>query len=146
MLFIAVVIFGYMSLLVGLAVASPGIGATGMLISVVPDDWRDWAHVPAYGLLASLTIQGFSMRGWPIPYAMLRGLMLTVVFGLWTEVAQGFAPGREASLQDVLKDTMGGVMAAMLMCWHHRASQSRPYWLLLQASSATRLMKGTLSR
>ncbi len=146
MLFIAVVIFGYMSLLVSLAVASPDIGATGMLISVVPDDWRDWAHVPAYGLLASLTIQGFRMRGWPIPYAMLCGILLTVVFGLWTEVAQGSAPGREASLQDLLKDTMGGVMAAMLMWWHHRASPSRPCWLVLRASSAARLMKGTLSR
>ncbi|MDP9131756.1 MAG: VanZ family protein [Nitrospirota bacterium] len=146
MLFIAVVIFGYMSLLVSLAVASPDIGATGMLISVVPDDWRDWAHVPAYGLLASLAIQGFRMREWPIPYAMLCGILLTVVFGLWTEVAQGSAPGREASLQDLLKDTMGGVMAAMLMWWHHRASPSRPCWLVLRASSAARLMKGTLSR
>lgn len=119
MLFIAVIL-AYMLLLTGLAVASPGIGFTGSLIFLVPESWRDWSHVPAYGLLAWLVMQGFRLRDWPVPYAMFAGILWTVMFGLWTEVAQGFAPGRETSLHDVLNDTAGGLMAAMLMLWQQK--------------------------
>ncbi|MBI4000670.1 MAG: VanZ family protein [Nitrospira defluvii] len=146
MLLMAAVILGYMLLLIGLAVASPGIGFTGTLISFVPDNWRDWAHVPAYGLLAWLAIQGFRLRGWPLPYAMLCGILLTAVFGLWTEVAQGFAPGRETSLHDLLNDTVGGMMAATLVLWQCRLSRSTPSLILMRAPRLRRLMKGTLSR
>lgn len=119
MLFIAVIL-AYMLLLTGLAVASPGIGFTGSLIFLVPESWRDWSHVPAYGLLAWLVMQGFRLRDWPVPYAMFAGILWTVMFGLWTEVAQGSAPGRETSWHDVLNDTVGGLMAAMLMLWQQK--------------------------
>lgn len=119
MLFIAVIL-AYMLLLTGLAVASPGIGFTGSLIFLVPESWRDWSHVPAYGLLAWLVMQGFRLRDWPVPYAMFAGILWTVMFGLWTEVAQGSAPGRETSWHDVLNDTAGGLMAAMLMLWQQK--------------------------
>lgn len=119
MLFIAVIL-AYMLLLTGLAVASPGIGFTGSLIFLVPESWRDWSHVPAYGLLTWLVMQGFRLRDWPVPYAMFAGILWTVMFGLWTEVAQGSAPGRETSWHDVLNDTVGGLMAAMLMLWQQK--------------------------
>ncbi|WHZ14580.1 MAG: hypothetical protein OJF52_001419 [Nitrospira sp.] len=143
MLFIAVIL-AYMLLLTGLAVASPGIGFTGSLIFLVPESWRDWSHVPAYGLLtwlvmqgfrlrdlpitlavvytpiALLVMQGFRLRDLPVPYAMFAGILWTVMFGLWTEVAQGSAPGRETSWHDVLNDTVGGLMVAMLMLWQQK--------------------------
>lgn len=147
MILVAAAILGYMLLLVGLAVASPGIGFTGMLLSFVPDSWRDWAHVPAYGLLAWLAIQGFRLRGWPLPYAMLCGTLVTILFGLWTEVAQGFAPGRETSLHDLVKDTVGGMMAATLVwgqyLWFHSTWSWSPK--LMQAAGGRRL-KGISSR
>ncbi|WHZ21817.1 MAG: hypothetical protein OJF47_000929 [Nitrospira sp.] len=119
MLFIAVIL-AYMLLLTDLAVSSPGIGFVGSLISLVPESWRDWSHVPAYGLLAWLVMQGFRLRDWPVPYAMFAGILWTGMFGLWTEVAQGSAPGRETSLHDVLNDTAGGLMAAMVMLWQQK--------------------------
>ncbi len=146
MVLITALILGYMLLLFGLAIASPGIGFTGSLISLVPDNWRDWAHVPAYGLLAWLAIQGFRLRGWPIPYAVISGILLTVVFGLWTEVAQGSAPGRETSLRDLLNDTVGGMMAATLVLWQCRLSHSTRGLILMRAAGLRRLMKGTFSR
>ena len=73
MLLVVAVIAGYMLLLAGLAVASPGIGFTGSLLHLVPGDWRDAAHVPAYGLLAWLAMVGFRLRGWPIRYALSYG-------------------------------------------------------------------------
>ena len=146
MVLITALILGYMLLLLGLAVASPGIGLTGSLISLVPDNWRDWAHVPAYGLLAWLAIQGFRLRGWPLPYAMTFGILVTVVFGLWTEVAQGSAAGRETSLHDLLNDTVGGVMAATLVLWQCNLSHCTHGLILMRAAGLRRLMKGTLCR
>ena len=146
MVLIAAGILGYMLLLVGLAVASPGIGLTGSLISFVPDNWRDGAHVPAYGLLAWLTIQGFRLRGWPLLYAMACGISLTVVFGLWTEVAQGSAPGRETSLHDLLNDTFGGMMAATLVLLQCRLFRSASGLALMRAPGLRCLMKGSPSK
>ncbi|MEP7152971.1 MAG: VanZ family protein [Nitrospira sp.] len=146
MVLIAAVILGYMFFLAGVAVASPGIGFTGTLISFVPESWRDSAHVPAYGFLAWLLIQGFRWRGWPLSYAILCGTLLTTVFGLWTEVAQGSAPGRETSLHDLLNDTLGGMMAATVVLWQYRSSYPAPGLILMRAPGLRRLMKGTLSR
>ncbi len=146
MLFIASMVAGYMVLLVGLAVAAPGIGFTGSLIDLVPGDWRDWAHVPAYGLLAWLVMLGFRRRGWPLGYAMFVGTWFSVVFGLWTEVAQGAAPGREASLHDLLNDLLGAMMAGALMLWQHSTS-TRAYGFVPALKMNLRyLMKGTPSR
>lgn len=120
MVFAASVILIYMLLLVGLAVAAPGIGL-GFLIELVPGNWRDGAHLPAYGLLAWLVMWGLLRRGWPVVHATCIGVLVTGVFGLWTEVAQGMAPGRETSLHDVWNDLLGGLIAATLMLWQQRA-------------------------
>ena len=63
---------------------------------------------------------GFRLRGWPIRYALLVGIAFAGVFGLWTEVVQGKAPGREASLSDLLNDLTGAMMAGALMTGSYR--------------------------
>ena len=146
MVLVAALILGYMFFLIGLAVASPGIGFHGTLISLVPENWRDMAHVPAYGALAWLLIQGFLWRGWPLSYAMLCGILLSMVFGLWTEVAQGSAPGRETSLHDLMSDTWGGIMAATLVLWQEKYSCPAPSLALMRVTSRHRQRKGILSR
>ena len=123
MVFAAPVIVSYMLLLVGLAVAAPGLGWGGSLIELVPESWRDGAHVPAYGVLAWLVMWGLLRRGWPVIHAACIGILATGVFGLWTEVAQGTAPGRETSLDDVWKDVLGSVIAAAVMLWQDRVSK-----------------------
>ena len=115
MVLVAVALIAYMLLLVALAVAAPGIGLAGALIAFIPDGWQDQAHIPAYGILGWLAIQAFRLRGWPLSYALLCGTLLAMVFGLWTEVAQGSAPGREPSMHDLINDAMGGMMAATLI-------------------------------
>lgn len=82
MVFAASIIVSYMLLLVGLAVAAPGIGLGGSLIELVPGNWRDAAHVPAYGLLAWLVTWGLRRRGWPVPQATGIGVLAAGVFGL----------------------------------------------------------------
>ncbi|MBK9111584.1 MAG: VanZ family protein [Nitrospira sp.] len=146
MFFIVAVIAGYMLLLVGLAVASPGIGFTGSLLHLVPGDWRDAAHVPAYGLLAWLAMVGFRLRGWPIRYALLVGIAFAGVFGLWTEVVQGTAPGREASLSDLLNDLTGAMMAGALMLWLHSTSRQTDRFVPALRANVHPLRKGTSSK
>jgi VanZ family protein len=146
MVLVAALILGYMFFLVGLAVASPGIGFHGTLISLVPENWRDMAHVPAYGALAWLLIRGFRRRGWPLSYAMLCGILLSTVFGLWTEVVQGSTPGRETSLHDLVSDTLGGMMAATLVLCQEKYSRPVPHLALMPVLSRPRLRKGMLVR
>ena len=143
MLFGAAVILGYMIVLAVLAVAAPGIGLGGSLIDLVPGDWRDWAHVPAYGLLAWLVMWGFRRRGWSLIHATFVGILFTAVFGLWTEVAQGTTPGREPSLHDVLNDLLGGMVAAALMLWQNRARSLSPRGVVVSRAVLRCPMKGT---
>jgi len=117
MLFVGALVVSYMVLLVGLAVAAPGVGMTGMLVEFIPANWRDEAHIPAYGLLTWLAIWGLRRREWPMRYAAPVGVLFTLMFGIWTEVAQGTAPGREASLLDILNDGLGGLTAACVMVY-----------------------------
>jgi len=141
----ASVIVGYMLLLAGLAVAAPGIGL-GSLIELAPENWRDGAHVPAYGLLAWLVMWGLRRRDWPVIHAAWIGVLAAGVFGLWTEVAQGTAPGRDVSLQDVGNDLLGGMMAASVMLLQKWALSKSTDRLPLRQTYLRRLMKGTLSR
>ena len=146
MFLIVPVITGYMLLLAGLAVASPGIGFTGSLLHFVPDNWRDAAHVPAYGLLAWLAMVGFRLRGWPLRYALFVGIVFSGMFGLWTEVAQGTAPGREASFHDLLNDLWGALMAGALMLWQHSTSTPTARFVPALKANLHHLKKGTPSR
>ncbi len=141
-----VVVAGYMMLLAVLAVAAPGIGFTGSLIDLVPGAWRDGAHVPAYGLLAWLVMLSLRRRGWPLSYALLVGIACAVVFGLWTEIAQGLTPGREASLHDLLNDLLGAMMAGTLMIWHHTTQFRWCAFASTMRMNLFHLRKGTLRR
>jgi hypothetical protein len=111
------IIAAYMGLLVVLAVATPGIGPIGHLMLVLPGNFMEWMHAPAYGLLAFLAIRGFQHRGWPISYSLGVGLLFALVFGLWTEVAQASAPGRSPSVDDLVVDSIGIALAGSLVLW-----------------------------
>lgn len=143
MVFAAPLIATYMLFLVGLAVAAPGIGWGGSLIELVPDTWRNGAHLPAYGLFAWLVMWGLLRRGWPIMYATGIGILATGVFGLWTEVAQGTAPGREVSFDDVWNDLVGGMIAGALMLGWDTVSKR---CTVERETNRRHLMKGTESR
>lgn len=146
MVFAAPVILSYMLLLVGLAVAAPGIGWGGSLIELVPESWRDGAHVPAYGVFAWLVMWGLRRRCWPVIHATCVGILATGVFGLWTEVAQGTAPGREVSLHDVGNDLLGSMIAAALMAWREKEIFMSIGLMVAQKRNRHHAMKGTRSR
>lgn len=113
MLRLALTTASYMGLLTLLAVATPGVGLVGVGISIVPDHLRGWAHVPMYGGLAWLVIYSARARGWPVASAVIVGVAFSMTFGVWMELAQISAPGREPSIEDLLFDGLGVIMAAL---------------------------------
>ncbi|HSE57778.1 MAG TPA: VanZ family protein [Nitrospiraceae bacterium] len=115
MLRLAITVASYTGLLTLLAVASPGVGLIGAVITIVPDELRGWSHVPLYGGLAWLVIHSFQVRGWPTGAAGMVGASFSMLFGLGTELAQISAPGREPSSDDLLFDGLGITVAAALV-------------------------------
>jgi len=119
--------FGYMILLCAGAMIAPGVGMTGRFITQLPSDLLEWAHAPGYGILAWLLNRSLIQRGWPVSYAVLTGSSAAFVFGLWTEVLQGFVPGRSTSSEDRAVNAGGIALIACVMfaqnrpeCWSAR--------------------------
>ena len=110
----------YIILLVLLATASPGVGGFGWLLLSFPEQFLDYLHVPAYGLLAWLGITGLSRRGWSLFPALAVASLSTLVFGLWTETLQVSVPGRGLELQDVILDGIG-IVAADIVAFRRSA-------------------------
>jgi hypothetical protein len=123
MLPFAAMVAGYMGLLTLLAIASPGVGLMGAAMMIVPVDLRGWSHLPLYGGLAWLVIHSLQVRGWPTAASVIVGASFSILFGLWTELAQISAPGREPSIEDFLLDGLG-VATAATMLWF-RSTSSR---------------------
>lgn len=111
---LAATVASYLGLLTLLATASPGVGFLGAGITIVPAELRGWSHVPLYGGLAWLIIHSLRVRGWPIAATAIVGAAISMLFGLWTELAQISVPGREPSVEDLLFDGLGITMAAAL--------------------------------
>jgi hypothetical protein len=124
MLRLVATVASYMGLLTLLATASPGVGFLGDGITIVPAELRGWSHVPLYGGLAWLIIYSLRVRGWPIAQAAIVGAAISMLFGLWTELAQVWAPGREPSIEDLLFDGLGIAMAAGLFSMRTSASRT----------------------
>lgn len=111
-------LFGYLGMLYVGALVVPGVGFTGRLMIQVPSTLLDWAHAPAYGVLAWLVVQGLRRRNWPSLFAIPAGSGASLVFGLWTEVWQGSVPGRFSSMDDLAIDTVGILCAALALSLH----------------------------
>ncbi len=112
--------FGYMMLLCFGAMIAPGVGMSGRLITQMPPALLEWAHAPGYGILAWLLTRGLCRRGWPISYAVFAASSAAFVFGMWTEVFQGFVPGRSTSADDLAVNAGGIALIACVMLAQNR--------------------------
>lgn len=78
----------------------------------IPLDANDkLVHVGAYGLLAVLTTRAFwftsDWRPWKVGFV---GWFSSTGYGIIDEIHQSFVPGRDASLLDILADTLGSFL------------------------------------
>lgn len=113
-----------MGLLTLLAIASPGVGLIGAAMMIVPADLRGWSHLPLYGGFAWLVIHSLQVRGWPLAASVTVGAAFSMLFGLWTELAQISAPGREPSIDDLLLDGLGISTAATVLWFRSTSSRN----------------------
>ncbi len=142
MVFLAAAVPSYMLVLTLLAVATPGSGLSGSILDLVPSVWREQAHLPAYGLLAYLVMWGLRRSDWSISSAIVAGLGITCLFGLYTELLQHGVPGREASLSDWLADAAGAIVAGGLLFVQTWATRPAPCLVTARPSSLARSWKG----
>ena len=119
------VVLGYMMVLYWGAMIAPGIGVSGHLLVTIPWNLVDWAHAPAFGLLAWLFAAELEWRDWPLVCALPVASTAAWVFGLWTEVFQASVPGRHLSVEDLIVDAIGIACAAMLIVMRQGARSAR---------------------
>ena len=78
----------------------------------IPGDLPDWLmHGLEYAGLAGLLFRGLVRSGGSGPAVWLAALAGCAAFGLIDEFHQSFVPGRDASLHDVMADTIGAALA-----------------------------------
>jgi VanZ family protein len=73
------------------------------------------AHIVAYlimGLLFFRAVDGTT--GWSPPRVFVLAAALATLYGVSDEWHQAFVPGRDASLADVLADTIGGLLGSAI--------------------------------
>lgn len=105
----------YMVLLTIGAMATPGVGIGGSLLTVFPQPVTEYSHAPAYALLTWLLTSGLRRRGWSKQTALHMSVFAAMVFGVGMEFLQGFVPGRTVDIHDVAFNAIGIGAAALLI-------------------------------
>lgn len=78
------------------------------------------AHLVLYGALALLILFAVSHEQRPAQATQISAVLLACLYGISDEMHQSFVPGRDASLCDVVVNTIGASIAVGL--WSHRQS------------------------
>jgi VanZ family protein len=78
--------------------------------------WQDFivkksAHVVEYAIFATLLFRAIKSSGVKRTNAGLFALLIAVLYGGSDEFHQGFTPGREPTVRDVIFDTIGASFA-----------------------------------
>ena len=92
-------------------------------LSVTPTTeiyWQDFvvkktAHVIEYGIFAVLLYRALRSEGVEKINAGLAAILVSVIYGASDEFHQGFTPGREPRVRDVVFDTIGAI-AGIYIC------------------------------
>lgn len=72
------------------------------------------AHATAFGALAFFTIRALLAYGQPLRRALLLGVVIAVLYGVSDELHQRFVPGRSPDVLDLVADTAGAMIAALV--------------------------------
>lgn len=82
--------------------------------------WKDFivkksAHIIEYGIFAALIYRALRGEGVEKINAALISILIATVYGATDEFHQGFTPGREPRVRDVVFDTIGAI-AGVYIC------------------------------
>lgn len=98
---------------------APQTTTLGLTVAWVPPDLQNALHLPAFALLAWLWFRALrpvvSLRS-----ALMIGLALTLAYAICDEWRQAYVPGRYPSATDILSDSLGALIAALVYRTRHR--------------------------
>ena len=82
--------------------------------------WKDFivkksAHMTEYGIFATLLFRALRINGMSVKRAGLTAIILCFMYGLTDEFHQSFTPGREPAFRDVIFDTIGAILATLII-------------------------------
>jgi len=97
-----------LSILFGLFV----LGAQPFAVGLVPVPWDKLAHGVVFAVLAALLGQASGLRGWRMMLVAIAGALLVGGLDEWHQV---YLPGRQAGLDDLTADGIGGMIGAMVL-------------------------------
>ncbi len=70
-------------------------------------------HIPVYGLLVFFWLKFFNVARFPVHQMVCFSLLLTIAFGCFDEIHQGFVRGRDSDFYDILLNTAGAVLGTV---------------------------------
>jgi VanZ family protein len=90
------------------------------LPDVVSDISDKILHIAGYAVLGALFVRALAggLHAQVTTSIALLAVLATTLYGVSDEIHQSFVPERQADLQDILADALGGaIAAAALMAW-----------------------------
>ena len=90
-----------------------------------PPAWHNFAHVPAYAVLAWLWWRALVHARWSRAVALWGAAALAFAYGLFDELHQYFVPGRFLSATDAALNGVGCLVAVTWIRWREWSRASR---------------------
>jgi hypothetical protein len=108
------------ALLLGLAILFGlfVLGAQPFAVGLMPTPWDKVAHGCVFAVLAGVIGLASGMRGWRMVLLAVAGALLVGGLDEWHQI---YLPGRQAGLDDLAADVVGGVIGAIVMLSWRRA-------------------------
>ena len=89
-----------------------GLGAQPVAVGLVPVPWDKVAHAAVFAVLAAALGLASGLRGWRMVMLAVIGALLVGALDEWHQM---FLPGRQAGLNDLAADGVGGLLGAWLV-------------------------------
>jgi len=75
---------------------------------------QNFLHVPLYGLLSFLWMNGFVKKGMKTVAAVSLAFLIAVLYGCFDEFYQVYVPGRYGGVTDICLDTTGAAAGVVV--------------------------------
>lgn len=97
-------------------------------LSITPTSeifWKDFiikktAHIVEYAIFALLVYRALVGSGVAKTKSLVLSILLSTLYGVTDEIHQGFTPGREPKVRDVMIDSLGSTLGAYFYHAHNR--------------------------
>lgn len=99
------------------------LGAEPFAVGLVPPPWDKLAHACVYALMAVAIGSASGLRGWRM---LVLAFVSVLLIGVLDEWRQMFLPGRQAGLDDLTADGVGGLLGVVVLMSLFRRNGALP--------------------